>query len=215
MYVEPAVIAADIVARGAVEGVKRLSEIGAVSYLTTRCITHDKRQHDAIVEATCAWLCEHQFKDAFRIQFCDRLVGKVSTLITIARATDELLVLIDDSAQRIVELDEGDRELLCDRLALVAFAQPRPGHVSLRTLHMPHWDIEPVARCLVEEEQSYATLRRTQRSTRNAQAQRSTGDAATAESCPRRPSRSPPLTTPGKITTRARTGQGQQKGKPL
>lgn len=168
MHVEPAVIAADIVARSAVEGVERLSEIGEVSYLTARYIAHDKRQHDATIEATYAWLCEHQFKNAFRVQFCDRIVGKVSTLITIARATDELLVLIDDSTKRIVEvidaLDERDRALLCDRLVLVAFAQPRPRYGNLRTLHMPYWNVEPVARCLVEEEQRYVTLRRTQRS---------------------------------------------------
>ncbi len=101
----------------------------------------------------------HHFVNATNVSFCDRIAGKLSYLLDQARATDELLVLIDDSAKRIVELidglDAGNRALLCERLILVAFAQTRPYHESMRTLRMPYWNVEPVARCLQEVQGGY------------------------------------------------------------
>jgi len=163
MHFHPRVLGSDLVGAGALEGVRSLSQIGEVLYSTARYISDDEPDHKRVVAATHHWLEKHLFPNANDVVFCNRIEGKLHYLLVQARETDEHLVLIDDSYTRILELvgqmSSADRELLCRKLILVAFASSSAPPGDLCTLPLRRWrDIDLVVSSLEQGGHNATTL---------------------------------------------------------
>ena len=162
MKFHPEAILADIVATGSQEAISKLAQLGMIAYCTAR-YSESEEWHQPIVESTHRWLEKHQFPNANDVIFCNRIEGKLHYLLAQARETDEHLVLIDDSYPRILELvgqmSSADRELLCRKLTLVAFASTSPPIGDLYTLSLRRWrDIDLVISSLEQGGHNATTL---------------------------------------------------------
>lgn len=142
----PQAILAALVIPGAIEGVARLAELGPISYYTAR-FSHDQQKHAAIVSSTHQWLANHHFSNPNNVSFCDGIQQKLHQLIQLGHDTDEQIVFIDDSYERLLAnialiTDQREHRLLHSLFTLVAAHTSKPPTQThgIQIFTLPHWN---------------------------------------------------------------------------
>lgn len=153
----PSVLRAMTLFDGAVEGVKKLAEIGEIAYYTARYVPEAEERNQQMAEATCAWLTEHQFPNPDRVIFCNGVLGKLQTLVQIIESTQKSVILIDDQYSRLIErleeMEAQQKQTFCQHTRLIPYGTRKIlQESSLVVGPLPSWlEIDMLLMALAEE----------------------------------------------------------------
>lgn len=127
---DPRVLRSLIVAPGAIEGIKKLEEMGSIAYYTARYTADFPEKSKAMAEATKQWLQEQGFPQAAQVVFCDSPKGKLALFASQLAPEAQDVVMIDDRYSKLLEVitefDSPVQDLFRRSLTLVAFGAETP-----------------------------------------------------------------------------------------
>lgn len=110
---------------GAIDGVCKLAEVGAVTYYTARYTSQSIETSQAMANATRQWLRKHLFPSPEEIIFCESPQDKLIRIAERSATEDRAVILIDDRYPKLLEvveiLDSRLQEILRRYVTLVAF----------------------------------------------------------------------------------------------
>ncbi|QBD78568.1 hypothetical protein EPA93_22250 [Ktedonosporobacter rubrisoli] len=127
---------------GAVEGIKRLAELGEVTYYTARYSLSAPEKNAGMRESTLQWLHEQNFPQAERAVFCDGVADKAEQMYKLSEKQAEPIFLIDDLYEQLLSALEGYGDTFKARFTLVAFrAHTAPEQcLGIQVIPLPSWE---------------------------------------------------------------------------
>ncbi|GCE07143.1 hypothetical protein [Dictyobacter aurantiacus] len=114
--------------KGATQTLTRLAhQYGGMHYATARYFSNPEKQA-RVAELTTYWLAKYRYPNPDQVAYCDGGQGKLTHLLQRARGTGEQIVLIDDSAARLVPLVDllpaADQALFRQHIILIGIHCP-------------------------------------------------------------------------------------------